>query len=96
MEMVMSDASAQPPFGARTRVERQREHWRASGLPSAVQAQGPSDEFGEVMAHGEDALHVHAGGFEVAVVRSPPKFVVSLVVLRRTTERVKSQTLVCA
>ena len=29
-----------------------------------------------------------AGGFAVAVVRSPPKFVVSLVVLRRTTERV--------
>ena len=33
-------------------------------------------------------LALSAGGFAVAVVRSPPKFVVSLVVLRRTTERV--------
>ena len=46
-------------------------------------------------ARGDDREHAHtfelfppAVNFAVAVVRSPPKFVVSLVVLRRTTERV--------
>ena len=52
-----------------------REGWNYLLIPSSAACAGIE-------------LFPPAVNFAVAVVRSPPKFVVSLVVLRRTTERV--------